>query len=423
MAKLNIKPGSTDVTLYVFIQDSSSTTGAGLTGLTFESAGLSIYYVRSLSTRLEITKATQTPAGAHSDGGFCAVDDTNMPGVYRLDLPDAVCAVSARCAVVMLKGATNMAPVVLEVDLSSQVDTTQFAGQAITCGAGVTIGAYVGNATAAIAVDGSGYVTYANTAPPSAATIASQVRTELTTELGRIDAAVTTRSSHSAADVWTAVTRTLTAATNITSTGSTIALDGSGYVTYANAAPPSAATIATQVRTELTTELGRIDAAISSRGTSTLDAAGVRTAVGLASANLDTQLSTIDDYLDTEVAAIKAKTDLLTTFPTNFGSLSITAAGLVATTSNVKKNQALAKFQFLMTDSTNHAPATGKTVTVTRSIDGGAFGAGALSAVTELSNGIYTVDFAAADLNGNVIVLRATATACDDTFERIITQP
>lgn len=43
-----------------------------------------------------------------------------------------------------------------------------------------------------------------------------------------------------------------------------------------------------------------------------LSAAGVRAAVGLASANLDTQLSTIDDFLDTEVAAIKAKTDSLT---------------------------------------------------------------------------------------------------------------
>jgi hypothetical protein len=43
-----------------------------------------------------------------------------------------------------------------------------------------------------------------------------------------------------------------------------------------------------------------------------LDAAGVRAAVGLASANLDTQLAAIDDAIDTEVAAIKAKTDQLT---------------------------------------------------------------------------------------------------------------
>lgn len=43
-------------------------------------------------------------------------------------------------------------------------------------------------------------------------------------------------------------------------------------------------------------------------GLSTLDAAGVRTALGLASANLDTQLSAIDDFLDTEIAAILVDT-------------------------------------------------------------------------------------------------------------------
>lgn len=94
----------------------------------------------------------------------------------------------------------------------------------------------------------------------------------------------------------------------------------------------------------------------------------------------------------------------------------------VAITSNVKKNQALAAFEFLMTDSTTHAPATGLTVTVTRSIDGGAFAAGTLSAVTEISNGIYSIDFGAGDLNGKVVVLQASAAASDTTFERIVTQ-
>ena len=54
-------------------------------------------------------------------------------------------------------------------------NATQFAGQTITCGAGVTIGAYVGNATHAIVVDANGYVTYANAAPPTAAAIATAV--------------------------------------------------------------------------------------------------------------------------------------------------------------------------------------------------------------------------------------------------------
>lgn len=99
---------------------------------------------------------------------------------------------------------------------------------------------------------------------------------------------------------------------------------------------------------------------------------------------------------------------------------SVTAA--VAITSNIKRNQALAAFEFLMTDSTNHNPSTGLTVTVTRSIDGGAFGAGTLSAVTEIGNGIYSVDFGAGDLNGKVVTLQATAAGSDTTFERIVTQ-
>jgi len=59
-----------------------------------------------------------------------------------------------------------------------------------------------------------------------------------------------------------------------------------------------------------------------------LDAAGVRAAIGLASANLDTQLSTIDDLLDTEVAAIKAKTDNLPSDPADASVI----AGLIAAT-------------------------------------------------------------------------------------------
>lgn len=51
------------------------------------------------------------------------------------------------------------------------------------------------------------------------------------------------------------------------------------------------------------------------RRDSGLTAAETRTAVGLASANLDTQLTAIDDYIDTEVAAIKAKTDLIPASP------------------------------------------------------------------------------------------------------------
>ena len=116
--KLALKKASTDVTVYVFIQDSSKTDGSGLTGLVYNSASLVASQVRPLTARVAITLATQTVTGAHSDGGFVEVDATNMPGVYRLDLPDAVCVTGVDSALVMLEGATNMAPIVLEIQLT-----------------------------------------------------------------------------------------------------------------------------------------------------------------------------------------------------------------------------------------------------------------------------------------------------------------
>jgi hypothetical protein len=107
---------------------------------------------------------------------------------------------------------------------------------------------------------------------------------------------------------------------------------------------------------------------------------------------------------------------------TGTGELSITA-GSVKTQSGLKKNQALANFPFLMTDSTNHNPLTGLTVSATRSIDGAAFGAGTIANMTEVANGIYQCDLGAGDLNGDTIVLRFTASGADDLFVTLITEP
>lgn len=111
-------------------------------------------------------------------------------------------------------------------------------------------------------------------------------------------------------------------------------------------------------------------------------------------------------------------------FPVTTGrGINVDAANAVLMQTVMKKNQALAKFAFLMTDSTNHNPATGKTVTATRSIDGAAFGAGTLGAITELSNGLYYLDIPAADRNGNVVTYRFSATGCDDLFVSHILEP
>ena len=119
MAKLFLQANSTSHSEYVFIQDSTSTTGAGLTGLVFNSAGLTAYYAveRGAATAISLVTLASATA-AYTSGGFVAVDGANMPGLYRFDVPNALLSVAAtKNVVVMLKGATDMAPVVLEYQI------------------------------------------------------------------------------------------------------------------------------------------------------------------------------------------------------------------------------------------------------------------------------------------------------------------
>lgn len=72
------------------------------------------------------------------------------------------------------------------------------------------------------------------------------------------------------------------------------------------------------------------------------------------------------------------------------------------------KNQQLSNFEFMLFDSTG-APVTGKTPLIRRSIDGGAL-ADCVNQPTEVGQGIYKVTIAAADLNGDVVAFRISAT-------------
>lgn len=119
MAKQSIKAGATDWTIDIFIQDASSVVGAGLSGLVFNSGGLLCYYRKGATgAATQLTLATQTVGGAHSDGGFVEVQATNMKGVYRLDLSDTIVA-TAQMVTVYLYGATNMVPVIAELEVVS----------------------------------------------------------------------------------------------------------------------------------------------------------------------------------------------------------------------------------------------------------------------------------------------------------------
>ena len=123
--------GVTNQTVEVFIQDSSVTDGSGLTGLVFNSAGLVASYNRTRGARVAITLVTlASPTSVHSDGGFVEIDATNMPGLYRLDLPDACFVAGVPEVIVHLKGAADMVPVSLRVAINMEVDIGAVDGSA-----------------------------------------------------------------------------------------------------------------------------------------------------------------------------------------------------------------------------------------------------------------------------------------------------
>jgi len=138
--KLTIKKDTTSKVLHLFISDSSSTTGAGLTGLLFNSANLVAYYVRPGSaTATVITLADITTLGAYVSGGFKEFDASNMPGIYEFHPPDAVLAPGVDNVILMLKGASNMASLPLEIQLVDNIEKDTYDRIGAPVGASVSV--------------------------------------------------------------------------------------------------------------------------------------------------------------------------------------------------------------------------------------------------------------------------------------------
>ena len=132
-----IEAGKLNVTVPVYFVDdvSGTATGEPTTGLLFSNieTGGSASYHRQGAARVDFSLVTQTVAGAHTDGGFVLIDDTNMPGVYRLDVPDLAFATGVDFVIIQLVAAsgndTLMRPII--VDLSPAVNVVAFDGGAI----------------------------------------------------------------------------------------------------------------------------------------------------------------------------------------------------------------------------------------------------------------------------------------------------
>lgn len=293
---IDFKRGQGSIVLRIKILDSSVSTGAGKTGLTHASSGLKVStiadneatataYTVAASNLETITTLGTYAAPTSGKARFKEVDATNHPGVYEIHIADARFAVTnAKSVLVSVSGATNAAETDALVPLR---DVNPY--DAVRMGM---------TALPNAAAEASGGLPTLSAAQASNGTINANVHRWLTgtpnalqsgrvdSYLGAVASAVIAAGSFAANAldaVWSTATRVLTAGTNIA------LAKGTGVTGFTD-----------------------------------LSAADVRTAVGLASANLDTQLGSlatgsnlavVAGYLDTEIAAIKAKTDNLPASP------------------------------------------------------------------------------------------------------------
>jgi hypothetical protein len=253
---IGYKRGQGSIVLRVKILNSSVATGAGLTGLSSTSSGLIISTIAdNEATATSYTVAasnveTITTLGTYAapTAGKCRfreVDSTNHKGVYEIQLADARFGVSnAKSLLVSVLGATNAAETDVVIPLR---DLDPF--DAVR----------------------AGLTALPNVASGSAGSL-------LTSGTGTSQLNVS--GGTAAADMVEIAGQTVTAAAAVTFPATISSLTAAG------------------VRSELAVELGRIDTTIGSRlasagYTAPLNAADTRTAIGLASANLDTQIAAL----------------------------------------------------------------------------------------------------------------------------------
>lgn len=107
---ITIAPGSTSQSIELYL---------GATGLTASTSGLTARYNRTRTASVDIPLVARTIGQAWLSGGFAEVDSVYMPGVYRLDLPDAAILAGADDVTVVVRGASGTNGAVMTIKLSS----------------------------------------------------------------------------------------------------------------------------------------------------------------------------------------------------------------------------------------------------------------------------------------------------------------
>ncbi len=247
-------------------------------------ADMTASYLRQGGVRVAITPSDLAAVNsAYSSGGVKQIDATNQPGLYRLDLPEAALAAGADWVVVSVKVtgclvfherfaiSSHLAAAQADLDdIQARLPAALVSGRI-----DASVGSMAANTLTASAL-ASDAVTEVQSGLSTLTAVG--VRTELATELGRIDVAVSTRASQTSLDT---------------------------------------------VDDFLDTEIAAIKAKTDNLPPDPADASDVAGSF----ATVNATLATIAAYIDTEVAAIKAKTDLIPASPAAVGSAMALTSG------------------------------------------------------------------------------------------------
>lgn len=362
---MSYKRGQGSIVLRCKILNSSVATGAGLTGLTSASSGLIIStiadneasataYTVAGSTIESIATLGTYAAPTATKCRFKEVDATNHKGVFEIQFADARYAVSgAKSLLVSISGPTNCAETDFVVPLTDMdpYDAVHGGMSAIPNTACTTNGSLLtsGTGTAQLSTSSGQVILQAGTGTGQldftsgivkanatqwlggtipAVNVTGVPKVDIVDWLGTAPLALSSQQVQAVVpitqkvDLNTIKTQTITCAAGVTvgvyvgQGTAAIAVDGSGRVTAGTVSDKTGYSLS-----GTTTTLDALQTALNSAhgsgswatatGFSTLDAAGVRSAVGLGAANMDTQFNAI--Y--TVAGLVQAKTDNIPLIP------------------------------------------------------------------------------------------------------------
>lgn len=272
--KRKLGVGITSVSLPIFVQDVTSSTGAGLSGLTSGTSGLVMEYRRQGQSAWTSVTLVSGTLGTYTSGGIVA--DGALAGAYEIGVPDAAFASGARFVIIRLRGAANMLPVLIEIELDAvnYQDAAGFGLSRIDTDVSSRLAPTVPGRTLDVSAGGEAGIDWSNVGSPTSVLFLSGTTIKTATDV-----------EADTADIQSRVPAALVAGKMDSSVG--------GYQTGQAPLQP-----ATAGRTLYVNAGGQV----SSEGD--LDAAEIREALGLGGADMDTKFGELKADTESLLARI-----------------------------------------------------------------------------------------------------------------------